>query len=351
MARRRTAQERAEFLEHAHADFDARLTRMAAEPARWAEFLDTVALWGARYSSSNQLLLMMQAAERGIQPRYFLPYGNKDGSSGWLKHRRQVRRGEIAFKVWAPNRRRPTAEQAAESEAAGRKVRRDPDGRPAVQLVGFILESTFDISQTDGEPFTVPTIQVLRRRKVTAAGLPQLLTGDDPTGAFDDVVKLIKDDGYSFELAAPGSRHLGDANGVTVAGTVRQVLLRDTLSPAQRVKTGLHELAHIRCGHLGDDVQDGAIAHRGQCETEAESVAHIVCAALGLDTAAYSDAYVLDWADGDITLVKQTADTVLRVAKAILADLTSEASTPDSDQAPLPADADQPAAAPTSAHH
>jgi hypothetical protein len=82
--------------------------------------------------------------ERGLTPQFFLPYGKKDGSSGWLKHNRQVRRGETSFKVWAPIKRRPTEEQAAEWEAAGRTVRRDPDGRPAVQVVGFRLTSTFD---------------------------------------------------------------------------------------------------------------------------------------------------------------------------------------------------------------
>jgi hypothetical protein len=49
------------------------------------------------------------------------------------------------------------------------------------------------------------------------------------------------------------------------------------------------ELAHIRCEHL-TGVRVGEDLHRGRRETEAESVAHIVCAALGLDTAAYSDA-------------------------------------------------------------
>ena len=343
MARTSTAQQRAEFLEHARADFEARLTLMAAQPARWVEFLDTVALWGARYTTRNQLLLMMQADEQGLQPRYFLSYGKKDGSSGWLLHGRQVRKGETAFKVWAPNRRRPTAEQAAEREAAGRTIRRDPDGRPAVQLVGWLLESTFDISQTDGDPFTVPTVQVRRRHRVTAAGHPQLLTGDDPTGAFDDVVKLIVDAGYHFDLVPPGSRHLASANGVTVAGTIRQVLVRNDIAPAQRIKTSLHELAHIRCGHLGDDQHD-VVGHRGRGETEAESVAHIVCAALGLDTAAYSDAYVLDWADNDISLVKQTADTVLRAAKAILSDLTADPAATGED-APPPGVADQPALA------
>ncbi len=231
--------------------------------------------------------------------------------------------------MWAPVKRRPTEEQAAEWEAAGRTVRRDPNGRPAVQVVGFRLAATFDLSQTDGEPFEVPTVQRLRRQRFSSAGSPRLLAGDDPTDAFDDTVKLIKDAGYSFELAAPGSPQLGSANGVTVGGDVMQVQVRNDVSTAQRLKTTVHELAHIRCQHL-TGARVGENLHRGRRETEAESVAYIVCKALGLDTAAYSDAYVMGWADGDIDLVKQCAQTVLRVAKQILTDLTPAQT--DSDQ-------------------
>jgi hypothetical protein len=95
------------------------------------------------------------------------------------------------------------------------------------------------------------------------------------------------------------------------------------------------ELAHIRCDHL-TGARIGEDLHRGRAETEAESVAHIVCKALGLDSASYSDAYVMGWADGDMDLVKQCAETVLRVAKQILTDLTpSRADTdPDADTGP-----------------
>ena len=99
------------------------------------------------------------------------------------------------------------------------------------------------------------------------------------------------------------------------------VKVRDDVSTAQRLKTTVHELAHIRCDHL-TGARVGEDLHRGRAETEAESVAHIVCKALGLDTAPYSDAYVMGWADGDMDLVKQCAETVLRVAKQILTDLT-----------------------------
>jgi hypothetical protein len=190
-----------------------------------------------------------------------------------------------------------------------------------------------DLSQTDGEqPFEVPTVQRIRRQRMSSAGAPQLLEGDDPTDAYDDTVKLIKDAGFSFELAPPGSQYLGSANGVTVGGDVRLVKVRDDVSTAQRLKTTVHELAHIRCEHLtGARVGDNL--HRGRRETEAESVAHIVCKALGLDTATYSDAYVMGWADGDMALVKQCAETVLRVAKQILTDLTPATAQPDRDDA------------------
>lgn len=314
-------QEREALLAKVKADFDERLATIASDPAQWVTFIEQVAAFGARYSLSNQVLLLMQAAERGTDPQFFLPYGNRKRRTGWFRHNRYVREGETGFKVWAAVKRRPTEEQAQAWEAAGRKVRRDPDGRPSIQVVGFRLESTFDVSQTDGEPFEVPTVQRLRRQRLSSAGIARLLDGDDPTDAFDDTVKLIKDAGYGFELAAPGSRYLGSANGVTVGGDVMLVKVRNDVSTAQRLKTAVHELAHIRCEHL-TGARIGEDLHRGRKETEAESVAHIVCKTLGLDTAAYSDAYVMGWADGDMDLIKECAETVLRVAKQVLTDLT-----------------------------
>nr|WTA70786.1 hypothetical protein OHB51_17200 [Micromonospora sp. NBC_00855] len=318
---RRSDGDRDGLLAKIKTDFDDRLARMAADPAQWIEFIDHVAAFGARYSLGNQILLLVQADERGITPRYFLPYGKKDGSTGWKSHQRYVRAGEKAFKIWAPLKRRPTEEQAAAWQANGRTVRREPSGRPEVQLVGFGLANTFELSQTDGEPFEPPTVLV-RRRVHQREGHPQLLVGDDPTGVYDDLVTLITDEGYDYQLVAPHTGHLNGANGVTVPGPDNRIVqVRDDVDPAQRTKTTLHELAHIRCGHL-DAMTSGHTLHRGRTETEAESVTHIVLRALGMDSAAFSDAYVFGWANGDMDLVKECAATVLRVAKQILADLT-----------------------------
>jgi hypothetical protein len=149
------------------------------------------------------------------------------------------------------------------------------------------------------------------------------LTGEDPTGAYDEIVTLIEAEGYSYGFDTPGTtRYLtATRSGMTVGGDVRKVIISDRLEPAQRIKTAIHELAHIRCDHQ-TGVRVGEDLHRGRKETEAESVAHIVCLALGLDSSRYSDAYVLSWAKGDLDLIKEAMETVTRVAKSILSDLT-----------------------------
>ena len=311
-------QERTELLSKIHDDFQARLATLAGNPDEWVEFIEHSAAFGGRYSFGNQLLLLMQATARGVSPQYFLPYGNKAGTTGWLAHGRQVRSGEKAFKIWRPNYRRPTEAELTRWRSEGRTVRTDRDGKPSQVLAGFALASVFDLAQTDGEPFIVPTIVTRRREKVIGGIRAELLVGEDPTDAFDDLVKLIKDQGYTFEPVKAAT--LGGANGRTCNnGAQRWVRVRDDVSGAQRVKTTAHELAHILCGHLADGAD--YIAHRGRMETEAESVAHLVTKALGLDSARYTDAYVLNWAGGDLDMIKATGETVFRVAKQILAAL------------------------------
>ena len=141
---RKSEQERAGLLDKIKADFDARLARLAADPAEWVTFIETVAHFGAQYTLNNQVLLLMQAEEREVTPTFFLPFGNKDATSGWKRHGRSVRKGEKAFYVWAPIKRRPSEEEAARWQAEGRKVARDEHGRPTIQVVGFRLSPTFD---------------------------------------------------------------------------------------------------------------------------------------------------------------------------------------------------------------
>jgi len=70
------------------------------------------------------------------------------------------------------------------------------------------------------------------------------------------------------------------------------------------------------CGHTTD--LPTYLTCRGRCEVEAESVAYIVTGAKGLDTSNYTFGYVTGWADGNPDQIRDTAETVLGAARAIL---------------------------------
>jgi hypothetical protein len=84
------------------------------------------------------------------------------------------------------------------------------------------------------------------------------------------------------------------------------------VSDAQATKTLAHELGHILCGH-----EVSLFGCRGRLEVEAESVAYVVCQAQGMASDGYSLPYVAGWSGGDVAQVRQTAETVVRVAGAI----------------------------------
>ena len=112
---------------------------------------------------------------------------------------------------------------------------------------------------------------------------------------------------------------LGEANGITDYER-RQVVVRASLPGAQRFKTAVHELAHIR---LHEPTSQGHPNCRGLVEVEAESVAFMVCASLGVDSAGYSLPYVAGWSGGDVDKVASTADRVVRCAHSIIDELES----------------------------
>jgi hypothetical protein len=68
-------------------------------------------------------------------------------------------------------------------------------------------------------------------------------------------------------------------------------------------------------------VPSSMLRHCG--EVEVESVAYIVCDALGLDASGYSFPYVARWAGGSDDLIKETAGLVIECAKSILESLVA----------------------------
>jgi DNA primase catalytic core len=228
------------------------------------------------YSFSNTQLIWAQSLARGFTPSRVAGY------RAWQGLGRHVRRGEKGLQILAPVTRKITPENDEDEER---------------RVVGFRVVHVFDLAQTEGEP--LPEVSVA------------LVEGDLPIH-WDQVSGLIVEAGFDLQVA--DLERLGEANGIT-DWQQRDVVVRASLPGAQRFKTAVHELAHIR---LHEPTSDGRPSCRGIVEVEAESVAYMVCAALGIDSTGYSLPYVASWSGGDVTKVAATANRVIACARQLL---------------------------------
>jgi antirestriction protein ArdC len=171
--------------------------------------------------------------------------------------RRFVKKGEKGIAIFAPCKYKPKVETE------------DGDEKTLQQIRGFRVVHVFDISQTEGEE--LPDLDAVR---------PKLLDGDAPEGIWDALACHAGSNGNEV------IRHQrGNENGYCDF-LKKQIAVRPDASPAQAVKTLIHELGHALL-HA-----EGPITSREVAEVEVESVAFIVCDALGLDSGEYSFPYV-----------------------------------------------------------
>lgn len=239
-----------------------------------------------RYSLSN-LLLIHRARPDATRVA---------GFRTWLSLGRHVRKGERGIPILAPCTYKTDpapddAEPTTGADATG-------DGSPRRVLRGFRVVYVFDVSQTDGDP--LPDV------------VPVLLEGDDPGRLWDALAAQVESAGFALDRA-----DCSPANGITDY-LARRVSVRPDLSPAQACKTLAHELGHVLLHAPGDGIPPE------RREVEAESVAYVVCQAAGLVTDDYSLAYVAGWAQGDVSLVRDTADRVIGTARAVLDRLAAD---------------------------
>jgi len=274
------------------------------ESEGWRAMLDTAAKFHS-YSLGNLVLIALQAPQAT----------RVAGFRSWQSVGRQVCKGERGIAILAPCTYRPkTADRAEPAAPADQEPATscsggavpDAGGR---QVRGFRVVHVFALHQTEGAP--LPDVA------------PALLVGQAPAGLWDDLASQVSGHGYTLERG-----DCGGANGYTDP-TRRVVRVRDDIDEAQAVKTLAHELGHLECGHVKD--LPTYLTCRGRCEVEAESVAYVVAAAHGLDASGYTFAYVAGWAAGDLTRVRQAAETVTKAARTILGRCGA-------DTAPAPAD-------------
>ena len=233
-----------------------------------------------RYSFNNHLMIFLQRPDATVVA----------GFNRWKSLGRFAKKGEKGIAIFAPCKYRTKIETESGEETTLQQIR------------GFRVVHVFDISQTEGEE--LPHLDAVR---------PKLLDADAPEGIWHALVTQAEVTGFEVIRNRRGSE-----NGYCDF-TQKHIAVRPDVAPAQAVKTLIHELGHALL-HSEDLPQSKEVA-----EVEVESVAYIVCDAIGLDSGDYSFAYVARWSDGDPSLIKATGERVVACAKRILDELADSA--------------------------
>jgi len=278
----RTLEERRAQAEELHSRLADQVASLA-DSEQWQRFLNFTASFHS-YSLNNLLLIWAQRPDAT----------RVAGFRQWEKLGRHVRKGEKSLKIFGYATRKATDVD----EATGEETTKS--------RAYFPILSVFDISQTDLDEGRTDDGEIL-----------QLLTGADDAGIFSRTADYMRSLGWIVDLG-----DTGDRNGYTTIDGSRRILVGAHLEPAQQAKTMLHEAAHALLH--ADEPAAEYVEHRGVKETEAESVAYVMAAMLGLDTAAYSVGYVAGWAAADVALIRSTASNVLRSVETLSAALLEE---------------------------
>lgn len=323
---------RAAKLEALHATLAEKIAAIR-DGADWRNWLNVAARFHA-YSFNNQILIAAQRPEATAVA----------GFETWKALGRQVNKGERGIQILAPVLLRTAPEAPVTPQPAGvdhvgtESKMLDGEKPEQTRIAAFRVVHVFDVEQTSGNP--------LPERPV-----PQLLLGQAPAGLWDALATQVTAQGFTLQRG-----DCGPANGVTNY-RLQTVTIRPDVDDAQAVKTLCHELAHVLLHDPagepipapsapvvppdGPKAADSSAHCRGRFEVEAESVAYLIAAAHGLDTAAYTFPYVAGWA-GSVDAVRPdrvvhaTAQRVLGAARKILtatetlaADIPSRSDVPE----------------------
>jgi N-terminal domain of anti-restriction factor ArdC len=225
------------------------------------------------YSLNNQMLIAWQRPDAT----------HVAGFNAWKKFNRIVRKGEKGIMILAPVTRVVGRAESSEGDegANGQQVR---------QLVNTKVAYVFDISQTYGEP--LPELTNVRGNPATF------------TERLKDVIRSRGIELYTEERLG------GGAQGRSEGGRIGIV---QGLEPAEEFRTLAHELAHELL-HRGERRSQTTKRTR---ELEAESVAFVVCSAIGLDARQTSSDYIQLYR-GDKATLLESLQFIRNVAQDIL---------------------------------
>jgi hypothetical protein len=229
------------------------------------------------YSLGNQLLAMGQCLERGI------PIGPIASFNRWKELGRSVSKGSKAIALWMPITGKRTVDDGRQSN--GRTV----EAGDTVTFTRFVTRRNwFVLAQTNGQDYVPAALPDWTEDRALAA----LDVTREPFGLMD-----------------------GNTQGYARARTV-------AVSPLAQhpEKTLFHELAHVVLGHTAEatTMRDDERTPRSLREVEAEGVAMLCGAALGLPGVEESRGYMQHWAGMGEAIPEASARKIFKAADQIL---------------------------------
>jgi hypothetical protein len=222
------------------------------------------------FSIGNQLAALFQCKLRKI------PVGPIATLKDWNSKGRYVRRGEKAIWLCMPI----TGKKTAKDESSGEET--------TEHYTFFVWKPRwFVLVQTEGEEYK-PDVAINAWNRAKA-------------------LEALNIEERPFEMIDGNCQ--GYSQGRTIA-----------INPvaANPLKTTIHEMAHILCGHTTEGrVTDSELTPRHLCEAEAESIAFLVGNIIGLDNLSDCRGYIQGWLQGD-SIPEKSAQKIFRVADQIL---------------------------------
>jgi antirestriction protein ArdC len=221
------------------------------------------------YSFGNMLLAYGQCLQRGIVPGPLATFPR------WKELGRHVLKGEKALTLCQPVTVKRTTEH-------------DDGTKDTDAYTRFVYKPHwFVLAQTEGPSLPEPVAPAWDKDRALAA---------------------LKVQPIAFDLL----------NGNVMGFARERSIAISPLNPLP-LKTTFHELAHILLGHTSEGAhQDGELTPRSLRECEAEAVALLCCAALGLPGTDSARAYIQGWWGTGNPIPERSAQKILKVADQIL---------------------------------
>lgn len=299
-AEKMTTEERVEALKAKLKEGLANITSDADWKERLRAMFKVGPLSPARLSFRNQLLLSIQAAERE-EAGAPVDLSGVATFEAWKRQGRMVKKGEKALWILRPvviTKKKELEAARAAAKASGGLLSEEEAGR--FSFVKFNLMALFAVSQTEGEA-------------LAETQLPELAEDAGWAEAIEAISTVARNEaGVPSITFRP--RQIGDSTALGWCNVRSReiVVITDGRSRADQFATAAHELAHalLHC-------KQGFNPHeRPAYEVEAESVAFVVCGAMGLDVGRFSFGYVTSWAGvGGTDPIKQVDESGRKISQ------------------------------------